>query len=274
MEKVLESFGVGLRAADDPFFDESYRSCKIFQRKGVTVVDEEELCHEIMKEFSCHVAGCTATFQSLLDFEMHYNTNHRYVCAECKKSLPNPRLLDIHIQETHDSFFRVLSAKQPMYLCFVSECEIKFNDPAERMAHCVSVHKFPKNFRYNQTPRSKKEDKKNKMEIDQSQTKGNSNKAKKIYLSTNQNVKTFTAASKDNIQVKSSSDIVQTNPFSSKAGPSSLRFIPRQVQKSYTKALTKNQSNEKNVLETDTLMDLAKSLPEPENKYFLLDKMF
>lgn len=47
---------------------------------------------------------------------MHYNSNHRYVCVECKKSLPNPRLLDIHIQETHDSFFQVLSMKKSMVI--------------------------------------------------------------------------------------------------------------------------------------------------------------
>ena len=49
---------------------------------------------------------------------MHYNSNHRYVCGECKKSLPNPRFLDIHIQETHDSFFQILSTKQPM-VCII-----------------------------------------------------------------------------------------------------------------------------------------------------------
>ena len=42
---------------------------------------------------------------------------------------------------------------------------------------------------------------------------------------------------------------------------SALAFIPRQVQKSYTNALTKNKNMERNVLETETLMDLADSLP-------------
>lgn len=50
---------------------------------------------------------------------MHYNSNHRYVCAECNKCLPNPRFLDIHIQETHDSFFQVLSMKQPMVFIII-----------------------------------------------------------------------------------------------------------------------------------------------------------
>lgn len=72
------------------------------------------IIHFSIREFSCYANGCNATFQTLLDFEMHYNSNHRYVCAECKKSLPNPRLLDIHVQETHDSFFQVLCTRQPV----------------------------------------------------------------------------------------------------------------------------------------------------------------
>lgn len=67
-----------------------------------------------IKEFSCYVPGCRNTFQTLLDYEMHYNSSHRYACTECKVSKPNPRLLEIHIQETHDAFFKVLSEKQAM----------------------------------------------------------------------------------------------------------------------------------------------------------------
>lgn len=47
MEEFLQSVGVGLRPINDPFFEDSYSACKIFQRKGVTVEDDEELCHEV-----------------------------------------------------------------------------------------------------------------------------------------------------------------------------------------------------------------------------------
>lgn len=77
-----------------------------------------------IKEFICHVSGCKSIFQTLIDYEIHYNTSHRYVCTECKTSRPNPHLLEIHIQETHDTFFKVLSKKQAMviikYLCIIS----------------------------------------------------------------------------------------------------------------------------------------------------------
>lgn len=69
-----------------------------------------------MKEFSCNVPGCNTKFNNLLDYETHYNGSHRYICATCKTSRPSSRLLDIHIQENHDSFFEVLAKRQPMVL--------------------------------------------------------------------------------------------------------------------------------------------------------------
>lgn len=214
---------------------------------------------------------------------MHYNSNHRYVCIECKKSLPNPRLLDIHIQEIHDSFFQVLSMKKPMviinyyiyyilfllkylkifaffqYQCYVSECDLKFNNSLERKDHCINVHKFPKNFRFDNTSHCIKNKSKDKMDIDESEYEKKEQKSKKIQLNKNQKTKMFAAAAK-NIP-STNSNISSLNSSNIITGANSLHFIPRQVQKSYTKALTKNQTNEKNVLETASMLDLADSLP-------------
>lgn len=46
MEEVLQQLGVGIRPVNDPFLEDSHKVCKVFQRKGVTVDDDEELCHE------------------------------------------------------------------------------------------------------------------------------------------------------------------------------------------------------------------------------------
>lgn len=46
VNEFLERIGVGQRLPDDKFFDDSYKTCKIFVRKGVTIIDDEELCHE------------------------------------------------------------------------------------------------------------------------------------------------------------------------------------------------------------------------------------
>lgn len=73
-----------------------------------------------IKEFPCYVPGCQATFQTLFDYEMHYNSSHRYTCTECKASRPSPRLLEIHIQETHDAFFKIMAEKQAMvFICIL-----------------------------------------------------------------------------------------------------------------------------------------------------------
>lgn len=47
LESFLKNLGVGRRPANDPFFDNTYKCCRVFERKGVTVEDEEELCHEV-----------------------------------------------------------------------------------------------------------------------------------------------------------------------------------------------------------------------------------
>lgn len=261
MEEFLQNLGVGVRPIDDPFFEESYNICKIFQRKGITVEDDEELCHEVIREFSCYATGCKAIFKTLVDFEMHYNTNHRYVCAECKKTLPNPRLLDIHVQETHDSFFQVSCTRKPMYQCYVCECDLKFNNPVERRHHCITVHKFPKNFRYDNTPNHVESSTAEQMDVEVPTVETKELKPKKIWLNKNQKQKMFPVAAKTAVPTNPDANRNHSNVSNATSAASPLVFIPRQVQKSYTKALTKNQSNEKNVLETGCMMDLADSLP-------------
>ena len=44
------------------------------------------------------------------------NSFHRYICSICNVSKPNARLLDIHVQEVHDSFFKILAERQPMVI--------------------------------------------------------------------------------------------------------------------------------------------------------------
>lgn len=85
----------------------------------------------------CNVPDCQYSCGSVQDYESHYNSLHRYSCGECKKTLPNAHLLDLHLSETHDSYFaaQVQSGKRPMvrsyrYLisCFnVGKC---FSSPA------------------------------------------------------------------------------------------------------------------------------------------------
>ncbi|XP_028177667.1 zinc finger protein 511 isoform X2 [Ostrinia furnacalis] len=153
----LKIYGVGRRMLDDILF----ASDKPPPRLGIYDLDDENLCHELIKT-TCNVPGCVFTADTLLEYESHYNASHRYVCSQCKKMLPSPHLLDIHIQETHDSFFAVMSERKPSFCCYIEECKEKFQTSDERLKHCVEVHKLPKDFRFEQTHKKAKKSKQKK----------------------------------------------------------------------------------------------------------------
>ncbi|XP_011499157.1 PREDICTED: protein lethal(2)k10201 [Ceratosolen solmsi marchali] len=259
IENFLKKIGVGQRPMKDPFFDNSYKTCKVFERKGVIAEDEEELCHKFMKEFLCN--ACDATFENLLDYELHYHNTHHFVCFQCKKWKPTAKLLEMHIQEMHDNFFKLQAEKQPMYRCYVSECNVKFMKPQERTQHCREVHKYPKNYRFDEFIYKKETGKGDSaMEVDEKVTPKKKN-LKKIHFGKNAKSKAF---GKQCLDAKGPVDI-KTNDSSSTPSvslKSTTMFIPRQVQqKSYAKLLTQNQKLEKNVLETESIMELSESLP-------------
>jgi len=86
-------------------------------------------------------------------------------------------------------------------------------------------------------------------------------KSTKVLLNKNQKSKMFT---KDTIgAVCKNNDSVETiSSTKIKTKMTPLVFIPRQVQRSFSKVLTNNQNREKNVLESDTMMELADTLPD------------
>lgn len=121
----------------------------------------------------CDIITCKQEFDSVTAFNSHYNTNHRHTCDECKKVLPTPHLLDLHLSETHDSFFAVAALKKPMYSCYLETCNHKSQNDKERKDHCIKSHNFPPNFRFSGNKRKPKKNKKaseneNSMEIDES----------------------------------------------------------------------------------------------------------
>ncbi|TDH01177.1 hypothetical protein EPR50_G00177880 [Perca flavescens] len=52
-------------------------------------------------------------------------------------SLPSARLLDIHIQEWHDSLFTILAQRQDLYQCLVEGCGQKFRTSKHRKDHLI-----------------------------------------------------------------------------------------------------------------------------------------
>lgn len=108
-----------------------------------------------LSEFACHISGCSAVFSTLEEYEHHYNSLHRHVCCSCRRSLPSARLLDIHIQEWHDSLFTILSQRQDMYQCLVEGCGQKFRTSKHRKDHLIRIHKYPPDFRFDKTKKDR-----------------------------------------------------------------------------------------------------------------------
>nr|XP_023679997.1 zinc finger protein 511 isoform X1 [Paramormyrops kingsleyae] len=107
-------------------------------------------------EFRCHIAGCSQLFDTLESYEHHYDALHRRVCADCKRAFPSDHLLDIHIQEWHDSLFQLMAKKQNMYQCLVEGCDLKFKTSTERKDHLIKVHRYPSDFRFDKTKKNRR----------------------------------------------------------------------------------------------------------------------
>lgn len=119
------------------------------------ISEVEEQPAPSVSEFACHISGCRAVFSTLDEYEHHYNSLHRHVCCSCRRSLPSARLLDIHIQEWHDSLFTILAEKQDMYLCLVEGCGLKFRTSQQRKDHLIRLHKYPPDFRFDKNRKEK-----------------------------------------------------------------------------------------------------------------------
>ncbi|KAL9648429.1 hypothetical protein ABK040_014049 [Willaertia magna] len=105
--------------------------------------DENEENEEII---NCEF--CNEQLLSISDYELHYQLCHMNVCSICQQVFPTERLLSIHISELHDSFFKIMSKKQPMYECLISNCNCKFNSTKERDLHMTHCHHYPVNFSF------------------------------------------------------------------------------------------------------------------------------
>ncbi|XP_063976413.1 uncharacterized protein LOC135162160 [Diachasmimorpha longicaudata] len=297
LDCILRQVGVGVRPVNDTFFVKTYETFDVFTSLGVYHADEEELCHPEMKEFSCNAPGCASTFKTLVEFEMHYNGCHSFTCIECRKIRPTERLLDIHIQETHDSFFQVLAEKKPMYQCFVSDCPEKFSSPTERRNHSIKIHKFPRNYRYDESLKQKSERKEkgrpkkvnektrggikniemrdeapvDTMDVDPPKKTSKILTKPKLNINKNQKSRMFVPNCQNVVSKASESTnlpplVIENSNMGVQRSSAALAFIPRQLMHkkalSYSKLLTENMKMEKEVLETDNMMDLAEALPQ------------
>ena len=101
---------------------------------------------EINEEsFVCGIDGCEEVFYSEKDYENHYESRHHFKCRKCERILLSEHLLTMHVLEEHDTLFKLMSQRQPMYNCYVQTCLQKFATKEERNQHAIQTHLFPPN---------------------------------------------------------------------------------------------------------------------------------
>ncbi|KAJ6636032.1 Zinc finger protein [Pseudolycoriella hygida] len=223
IETLLE-FGVGFRAKNDPFFNDVNKLENPIRKLGVySVLPEEEL--HIQRSVVCAIPNCNKEFDTIFGYESHYNSCHRNICNICHKNLPSAHLLDLHLSEKHDSFFAVQSKTKAMFACYVQECESVFINPEDRKDHCITIHKFPHDFRFDIKSGAKTD---SKLEVDDEATVEGEGTSKQ--------------------------------PFQISFGHSKVKTFDT---KNYAKVLTKNQKKKTQILDDNKMVvDLIASLPE------------
>ncbi|XP_064540710.1 protein lethal(2)k10201 [Drosophila montana] len=102
------------------------------------------------------------TYKSIVNVKT--TQSQYYSCIQCRRQLPTAHLLDLHITEQHDLYFAasVERGDKPLYACYIEECTMKFYMPSERKDHCITLHKFPVNYRFDQEKATKSKNRKKK----------------------------------------------------------------------------------------------------------------
>lgn len=140
---------------DSAFFASGNLERELLAKQVILEITDEEK-HQISSleedqrwKMKCPVVGCKAKLNGLTELETHFFSRHTAVCSVCSCVFPTSRLLDLHIAETHDSFFQAkVEHGHPMYKCLVDGCEAKFLNDTSRHQHLVDKHKFPRTFEF------------------------------------------------------------------------------------------------------------------------------
>lgn len=138
-----------------PFFASGNLERELLAKQVILEITDEEkhqiscLEEELHWKMMCPVVGCKAKLKGLKELETHFFSRHTAACSVCSRVFPTSRLMDLHIAESHDSFFQAKVAHgHPMYKCLVEGCEAKFLDDGARHQHLMDKHKFPRTFEF------------------------------------------------------------------------------------------------------------------------------
>ncbi|XP_071165430.1 zinc finger protein 511-like [Mytilus edulis] len=150
-----------LMKINSPLFEEGNIICCL-ATKHVTYKEDVDDLLERKQTFNCGIGTCDKSFQSLAEYESHYNSIHRNVCSICRRFYPSSHLLDIHLLEWHDSMFELMAEKQHMFQCLIPTCSMKLANRKQRKNHMIKVHRYPSNFRFDREKTSNKSSNTNK----------------------------------------------------------------------------------------------------------------
>ncbi|CAF3436361.1 unnamed protein product [Rotaria sp. Silwood1] len=87
---------------------------------------------------------CTFNTNSQVDFDFHNHIHHQHICSQCLHVFPNYFLLDLHMDEVHNTYSRIRS-----YRCLIESCSKIFSNIEQRFQHINDEHHSTKNRHLN-----------------------------------------------------------------------------------------------------------------------------
>ena len=78
---------------------------------------------------------CTFTTTSQVDFDFHNHIHHQHLCSQCSYVLPSYFLLELHMDEVHNTYSSIQT-----YRCLMETCSKTFANLDQRLQHMNVEH--------------------------------------------------------------------------------------------------------------------------------------
>lgn len=78
---------------------------------------------------------CAFHTASQVDYDFHNHIHHQHLCSQCLHVFPSYFLLDLHMDEVHNNYFKART-----YRCLIESCTKVFFNIAQRMQHVNNEH--------------------------------------------------------------------------------------------------------------------------------------
>ncbi|CAF1589430.1 unnamed protein product, partial [Adineta ricciae] len=78
---------------------------------------------------------CTFTTTSQVDFDFHNHIHHQHLCSQCSYVLPSYFLLELHMDEVHNTYSSIQT-----YRCLMETCSQTFANLDQRLQHMNVEH--------------------------------------------------------------------------------------------------------------------------------------